>query len=310
MTSSPALSVVRTKAAPGPGPLPEGVLRALDITIGRRVSGLLQGDYRSSQLGNGTELAQIRAYEPGDDVRQIEWNVTARTGQPHVKVQVAERVLTTWLLLDTSPSMLFGTADRRKADVAEGVAIAVGHIATRRGNRLGAIAFGEGEARTVPPTQGRLGMLGALAELRRPPVAGAVGIASVADALQRVSRLSGWSKLIVVVSDFRGARDWRVPLMELAGRHEVLAIEIRDPREQELPAMGELLLVDPETGRQLRVDTSKRKLRERFAAAALQDRAEVATMITSTGARHIVLSTEGDWLKRFVAGIGKNGAYR
>ena len=310
MTSSPSLSVVRTKAEPGPGPLPDGVLRALDITIGRRVSGLLQGDYRSSQLGTGTELAQIRAYEPGDDVRQIEWNVTARTGQPHVRVQVAERVLTTWLLLDTSPSMLFGTADRRKADVAEGVAIAVGHIATRRGNRLGAIAFGRGAARTIPPAQGRVAMLGALAELRRPPAVGATGLATVGDALQRVSKLSGWSKLVVIVSDFRGARDWRVPLMEIAGRHEVLAIEVRDPREQELPAMGELLLVDPETGRQLRVDTSKRKLRERFAAAALQDRAEVATMIASTGARHVVLSTAGDWLKTFVAGVGKKGAYR
>ena len=138
-------STERTPERPGPGPIPDGLLRALDITIGRRMEGLLAGDYRSPLLGDGTELAQIRPYVPGDDVRQIDWNVTARTGEPHVRVQQAERVLVTWLVLDTSPSMQFGTADRRKADVAEGVAIAIGHVATRRGNRLGVVTFGDGE---------------------------------------------------------------------------------------------------------------------------------------------------------------------
>ena len=271
MSTAASLAIVRTPAAPGPGPIPDGVLRALDITIGRRVSGLLQGDYRSSQLGMGAELAQIRAYEPGDDVRQIEWNVTARTGLPHIKVQVAERVLTTWIVLDRSLSMAFGTADRRKADVAEGVAIAVGHVATRRGNRLGGLTFGNGEPRTIPPAQGRIGMLGVLAALHANGVGPADVQPSLGVALQKLSTHSGWSRLIVVVSDFRGPRDWRAPLVELAGRHEVLAVEIRDPREQELPAMGELWLVDPETGRQLRVDTSKKKLRDRFAAAAAQE---------------------------------------
>src|SRR5262249_5088847 len=132
-----------TPQEPGPGPMPDALLRALDIRIGRRVNGLLAGDYRSALHGEGTELAQIRPYEPGDDVRRIEWNVTARTGEPHVRVQMAERVLVTWLVLDTSPSMRFGTAERRKADVAEGVAVAVGHVATRRGNRLGVVTFGD-----------------------------------------------------------------------------------------------------------------------------------------------------------------------
>ena len=111
----------------------EGLLRALDVTIGRRVEGLLAGDFRSNLLGAGSELAMVRPYVPGDDVRRIDWNVTARTGEPHVRVDLAERVLVTWLALDTSPSMQFGTADRRKADVAEGVAVALGHLATRRG---------------------------------------------------------------------------------------------------------------------------------------------------------------------------------
>ena len=127
--------------------MPEPLLRALDLTIARRVEGLLPGDHRSSLLGRGSELAQIRPYEPvEDDVRQIDWNVTARTGTPHVRIHLAERALVTWLVLDTSPSMTFGTAERRKADVAEGAALAIGYAATRRGNRLGLVTFGDEHA--------------------------------------------------------------------------------------------------------------------------------------------------------------------
>src|SRR3989440_12322799 len=132
----------RTPEQPGPGPLSPASLRALELVVGRRVDGLLSGDYRSAFAGIGSELWQVRVYEPGDDVRRIEWNVTARTGEPHVRVELAERVLVTWLVLDSSASMAFGTGERRKADVAEGVAIAIGYAATKRGNRLGAIAFG------------------------------------------------------------------------------------------------------------------------------------------------------------------------
>src|SRR5215207_10155293 len=121
---------------------PAALLRALDLTVRRRVEGVLEGDYRSVRHGHGTELAQVRPYQPGDDVRAIDWNVTARTGEPHVRVHVAERSLVAWLVLDVSPSMAFGTADRRKADVAEGVALALGYLATRRGNRLGVVTFG------------------------------------------------------------------------------------------------------------------------------------------------------------------------
>jgi uncharacterized protein (DUF58 family) len=289
--------------------MPDGVLRALDITVGRRVAGLLQGDYRSSSLGHGTELAQIRRYEPGDDVRQIDWNVTARYQEPHVRIQVAERVLTTWLLLDTSPSMWYGTADRLKADVAEGVAMAIGHVATRHGNSLGVMTFGDASPLTVPPSQGRKGMMALMQALRAGSSAGE-GATSLGSALGRVSRLGGWSRLITVVSDFRGPRDWRLPLVELAGRHDVVCIEIRDQREMELPDVGELFMVDPETGRQVRVDTSSKKLRERFAAAALAERAEVAAMISATGTRHVMLSTRGDWLKAMVAAFGRKGARR
>src|SRR5205823_9432064 len=139
------LETVRTPAAPGPGPLSAASLRALELSIGRRVDGMLAGDYRSAFAGVGSELWQVRPYEAGDDVRRIEWNVTARTGEPHVRVELAERVLVTWIVYDASASMRFGTADRRKADVAEGVVLAVGSAATRRGNRLGLVAFGHDE---------------------------------------------------------------------------------------------------------------------------------------------------------------------
>ena len=296
-------AVVPAAARPGPGPIPDRLLRALDITIGRRMEGLLAGDYRSSLLGDGTELALIRPYVPGDDVRRIDWNVTARTSEPHVRVQLAERVLVTWLVLDTSPSMRFGTADRRKADVAEGVAIAVGHLATRRGNRLGALTFGDEEPRSLPVRQGRVGLVGLLAALRDEPepAPGRVGATSLGDALRCADALARQRSLVVVVSDFRGPRDWRSSLLQLAGRHEVLAIEIRDPREQALPNAGELWLVDPETGRQLRVDTRSARLRARFAAAAEAERRDVATEIASVGARHVVLDTSGEWLRPLVA---------
>jgi uncharacterized protein (DUF58 family) len=248
--------------------MPEALLRALEVELGRRVEGLLAGDYRSALLGQGTELAQVRPYVPGDDVRRIEWNVTARTGEPHVRVDLAERALVTWLVVDTSPSMGFGTADRRKADVAEGVAIAIGHVATRRGNRLGVVTFGDARPRAIPPKQGRVGLLGMLLALREEPEHEPSGATSLGAGLIRAGAVARQRSIVVIVTDFRGPRDWSRPLLELAGRHDVVAVEIRDPREQELPNAGALWLVDPETGRQLHVDTRSARLRARFAAAA------------------------------------------
>jgi uncharacterized protein (DUF58 family) len=294
-----ALRADPTPARPGPGPLPDALLRALEVSIGRRVESLLAGDYRSTLHGEGTELAQVRPYVPGDDVRRIDWNVTARTGETHVRVQLAERVLVTWLVLDTSPSMQFGTAARRKADVAEGVAIAVGHVATRRGNRLGFVTFGDLQPRTTPPRQGRRGLIGLLAALRDEPQDGdaRVGATSLGEALERTGAIARQRAVVVVASDFRGPLDWRRPLLELAGRHEVVAVEIRDPREQELPNAGALWLVDPETGRQLRVDTRSERLRARFAAAAAAEREALARTLASAGVGHVVLTTSDDWLR-------------
>jgi uncharacterized protein (DUF58 family) len=294
------LSVLRaapTPDRPGPGPMPDALLRALDVNIQRRVEGLLAGDYRSALLGDGTELAQVRPYVPGDDVRLIDWNVTARTGEPHVRVLFAERVLVTWVVLDTSASMAFGTTDRRKADVAEGVALAIGHVATRRGNRLGLVTFGDSTPRFSPPRQGRVGLIGLLTALRREDDEARVGATSLGEALTRTGALARQRALIVVVSDFRGPQDWRRPLLALAGKHDVVAVEIRDPLEQRLPNAGELWLVDPETGRQLRVDTGDARLRDRFAKAAAEERSGLASGLSSAGVRHLVLETSGDWLR-------------
>ncbi len=292
-----------TPERPGPGPLPPELLRALQLDIARRLSALLAGDFRSAHHGPGTELAQVRPYVPGDDVRLMEWNVTARTGEPHVRVQLAERVLVTWLVLDTSPSMQFGTGERRKADVAAGVALGLGYIATRRGNRLGIVTFGDSSPQTVPPTQGRRGLLGLLGTLGREPEA-AAGATSIGGALGRVGAIARQRGIVALVSDFRGPLDWRAPLLRVLDRHDVLAIEIRDPREQELPDVGELWLVDPETGRQVRVDTGSASLRERFAIAAAEERSGVARVLSALGVPHVVLSTSGDWLRPFAAFLG------
>jgi uncharacterized protein (DUF58 family) len=293
--------------------MPEPLLRALDLTIARRVEGLLPGDHRSSLLGRGSELAQIRPYEPvEDDVRQIDWNVTARTGTPHVRIQLAERALVTWLLLDTSLSMRFGTAERRKADVAEGASLAIGYAATRRGNRLGLVTFGGRHPRMLPARQGRSGLLGLLLALRKEDAdergSGEDGATSIGEAMRRVGNVARQRSYVVVISDFRGPRDWRRSLLALGGRHHVVAVEIRDAREMELPKLGQLRLVDPETGRQLRVDTSSDALRERFAAAAAKERREVASEIASAGARHVVLPTHGDWLRELTGFLHHAGA--
>ncbi|MDQ3752840.1 MAG: DUF58 domain-containing protein [Actinomycetota bacterium] len=297
---STGLTRLRAPARPGPGPMPLPLLRALDLEVRRRIEGLLPGDFSSAATGTGTELALVRPYVAGDDVRQMEWNVTARTGQPHVREQVAEKTLTAWLLLDVSASMNFGTARRRKADVAEGVVLALGHLASRRGNRLGTMTFGAGRDRVVTPSDGRRGMLGLLHTLARLEQTDATTTAdlqhSLGRALRRATRMARTRGTVWVVSDWRSQTDWRRPLGQLVHRHEVIAVEIQDPREQELPNVGDLWLVDPETGRQMRVDTGDRKLRRDFSAAAAGERAQLHRDLMACGARHVVLSTSEDWL--------------
>jgi uncharacterized protein (DUF58 family) len=196
--------------------------------------------------------------------------------------------------------MTFGTADRRKWDVAEGVALAVGHVASRHGNRLGVATFGGSKPVVHPDRQGRRGLLGLLHTLRQDPDGEPRGATSFADACDRAVRLFRRRSLVVAVSDFRGTLDWRSSLVRLAAQHDVVAVEIRDPREDQLPNVGMVWLVDPETRQQLQVDTRDGRVRDEFAEAASAERDAVMRTIRSASAAHVVLSTSGDWLKHLV----------
>jgi uncharacterized protein (DUF58 family) len=281
----------------GPGPVPGALVEALDLAFVRRVGGVSAGEHRGAGVGTGTELAQLRQYQPGDDVRQIDPSATARTGIPHVRQQVPERLLTTWLAVDVSPSMAFGTADRLKSDVAEGVADVLGAIAVRRGGRVGLLTFGGPQTRLLPPRGGR----GARVGLRRALAEGVAPDGTAGEplelALVRIGRLARPRSLVVVVSDFAGPPDWARPLAALTARHTVMAVEVYDPRERELPAVGRLAMVDPETGERVEVDTANGRLRERFARAAAEERAATAAAMRRAGAEHVVLSTEGTWAR-------------
>ena len=296
----------RTPARPGPGPIADRLVHQLELSMQRRVGGRMSGDHRGMGRGNGLELDRIRPYEPGDDVRKIDWNATARTLTPHVREDVPERQLTAWLLLDHSPSMHFGTAERRKADVAEGAALVVGRFAARRGNRLGIVTFGGGSDAVLPPAGGRRGMLGLIRALETEPPEEGHGPTSPTKALALVGATRSTAGVVVIASDFRGPRDWIPALTNVAGRHAVIALEITDPREDVLVDVGELTLIDPETGRTLRIDTGDRRLRSAFGEAASADRASLASTFTRLGVRHLRLSTDGPWLPALARGFARN----
>ncbi len=282
----------------GPGAIPGALVEVLDLAFVRWAGGVIAGEHRGAGVGSGTELAQLRPYQSGDDVRQLDPAATARTGVPHVRQHVPERLLTTWLAVDLSPSMAFGTADRLKSDVAEGVVDVLGALAVRRGGRVALLTFGAEAPLLLPPRGGRgarIGLRRALAEGVAPD--GAAG-EPLATAVAKIGRLAALRSLIVVISDFAGPPEWARPLAALGTRNTVLAVEVRDPREQDLPDVGRLAMVDPETGARIEVDTRDRRLRERFSQAARAERAEVAAALVRAGAEHVVLSTSGAWARQ------------
>jgi uncharacterized protein (DUF58 family) len=297
MPSSVQLSVAPPLARQGPGPIVGELLGALDLVLARRVAEALPGDRRSAGVGAGTELVQLRPYEIGDDVRHIDAAATARTGTPHVRLHVPERSLTTWIVLDISPSMAFGTAARLKADVAEGVVTVLGRLAVRRAGSVGLVTFGDGEVRVHPPRGSRPGIV-ALRHVIADGVAtdGTSDPQGLAGALRKVGLLAKRPGLVAIVTDFRGEEDWLTPIGALRLRHSVIAAEITDPRELELPAVGRLAVVDPETGRHLDIDTSSSRVRQRFAELEAERRAELHRDLRRLRIDHVALSTDGDWL--------------
>jgi uncharacterized protein (DUF58 family) len=284
-------------ARQGPGPLPQPLIEALDLALSRLVARTLPGDRRASGVGPGTELAQLRPYEIGDDVRYIDPAATARTGQPHVRLHVPERAITTWIVLDVSPSMAFGTALRLKADVAEGVALVFGRLGVRRAGSVGLVAFGAAAPRMLPPRGAKPGIV-ALRRMLAEGVApdGQHHAAALAEALTRAARMARQPGLVVVISDFRDQQGWQRAMGALRIRHSVLAAEIVDPREAEIPAVGHLALIDPETGARIDVDTSNRRVRERFAALERERRETLALELRRLRVDHVTLSTDQDWL--------------
>ncbi|BCJ50873.1 hypothetical protein Asp14428_23480 [Actinoplanes sp. NBRC 14428] len=318
-----------------PSPAAEGTARAeavlsrLQLLVTRKLDGLLQGDYAGLLPGPGSEAGESREYRPGDDVRRMDWPVTARTTLPHVRRTVADRELETWMAIDLSASLDFGTARYLKRDLVLAAATAMAHLTVRGGNRIGAVVgTGPGRAAAEPPTgfpwrrrrrqqpvpaaapvvrlparPGRKEAQGLLRAIARTEIrSGRTDLGELIDLLNRPPRRRG---VAVVISDFLApAESWARPVRKLGVRHDVLAIEVVDPRELELPDVGVLTLADPETGALHEVQTADPALRARYAEAAGQQRGEIARALRAAGAAHLRLRTDTDWLLdivRFVA---------
>ena len=281
----------------------EDRLRQLEMAVTRKLDGLLHGDHQGLVPGGGSEPAESRVYAPGDDVRRMDWNLTARTAVPHVRTTIADRELETWLVIDGSASLDFGTIGCEKRDLALAAAAAFTFLTVRGGNRVAASIFGPEAPRSdgsasmvVPPRRGRPAALALLHRIEQRGRAAGGPSTTLAEALRRIRLTAKRRGLIVLITDLIDQSDWPRELRALALRHEVVVVEVRDPRESNLPAVGLLMLVDPESGQRLEVQTSNPKVRARFAEAAAARQAEHTRKVRATGAAHLVLSTDRDWL--------------
>ena len=300
------MSPKRTAAPAIDGTPAAEILRRLEISVTRRLDGLLQGDHRGLTPGHGSEPGEIRAYQPGDDVRRIDWNVTARLGDTHVRDSIADRELETWLLIDASASLAFGTATCEKRDLALAAAAATGFLTARTGNRVGGMTIGpDGASVPIPARGGRVHLQSLLRQFLTVLDAPEPGRTDLTTGLRRLAGTANRRGLVVVISDFLDPGPWDAALRSLALRHDVLCVEVVDPIELALPDVGMLVLHDTVTGREIEVPTGNEKFRERYAAAAADQRDAIARRIRTTGADHLVLRTDRDWLldlARFVSG--------
>ena len=281
----------------------EPALNKLQLIITHKLDGLLQGDYLGLLPGPGSEAGESREYRPGDDVRRMDWPVTARTTVPHVRQTVADRELETWLAIDLSASLDFGTARCLKRDLVIAAAASIAHLTARGGNRIGAVIGTGSELRRLPARPGRKeaqGLMRAIAKTAGQP--GRADLAALIDSLNRPPRRRG---LVVVVSDFLvDPNTWSQPLRKLGVRHDLLAIEVLDPREIALPDAGVVEFVDAESGAVHEIQTADPKLRQRYAQAATAQRAAIAAAIRGASGAHLRLRTDSEWLfdvVRFVA---------
>ena len=279
---------------------PERILQRLDWQVIRRLDGILQGDYRSLLYGFGLDLADLREYQPGDDIRYIDWNVTARVNTPYVRQYVEDRDITAWFLLDLSPSVDFGTVNSLKRDCLIDFVAVLARLLTRHGNRVGAMLYGSRVERIIPARGGRLQVLRIVNDLLNQPRLEQSPMTDLKALLQTAFNSIKRRSLIFVISDFISAPGWERPLSLLSQRHEVLAVRLWDPRETELPDIGLVVLQDAETGEQLYVDTRDRKFRVRFQQDSQRRQAALNAAFQQAHVDVMPLSTEDDLVRAIV----------
>jgi uncharacterized protein (DUF58 family) len=283
-----------------PEATPERVLLRLDWKVIRRLDGLLQGDYRTLFYGFGVDFADLREYQPEDDIRYIDWNVTARMDTPYVRQYSEDRELTAWFLLDLSPSVDFGTLQHQKRTMLVDFVAVLARLLTRHGNRVGAMMFNGGADHIVPARSGKIQVLRLINDMMNQPRLPRAPFTNLSLLLQKALNSIRRRSLIFIISDFISEPGWEKPLSLLNQRHEVLAIRLWDPREMEMPDIGVVVMEDAETGEQLYVDTHDKKFRRRFYEAALQREAVLTESFKRAGVDALSLSTEEDLVRAIV----------
>ena len=281
---------------------PERILQRLDWQVVRRLDGLLQGDYRSLFYGYGVDFADLREYQPEDDIRYIDWNVTARMDSPYIRQYVEDREISAWFLLDLSPSVDFGTVDHQKRGMLVDFVTTMARVLTKHGNRIGAM-FAAGGSRiehTIPARGGRMQVLRLINDLLKQPHLSRAPFTDLTPLLRGALNAIKKRSLVFVVSDFICEPGWEKPLKLLNQRHEILAVRLWDPREVELPDIGTVIIEDAETGEQMYIDTHERGFRQRFQQAALEREAHLTEAFKRSGVDALSLSTEEDMVRAIV----------
>jgi uncharacterized protein (DUF58 family) len=277
---------------PEPTPDPERTLLRLEWTVIRRLDGLLHGDYRTLLRGFGLDLADLREYQYHDDVRYIDWNVTARLQTPYVREYNEDRDVTAWFLLDLSPSVDFGSRTVKKVSLSTEFVTVLARLLTRRGNSVGALFYGDHVDTVIPARSGRRHVLHILHTMLSRPVLAQSGATNLKDLLQNALRIMRRRSLVFVISDFVSTPGWIEPLGHLARRHEIVAVRLYDPLEMELPDLGLVVVQDAETGEQLWVDTHDRGFRKRFTAEAQRRETQLRSAFRQAGVDALELSTD------------------
>jgi uncharacterized protein (DUF58 family) len=279
---------------------PERILYRLDWQVIRRLDGLLQGDYRSLFYGYGVDFADLREYQPEDDIRYIDWNVSARMDTLYVRQYIEDREITAWFLLDLSPSLDFGTTTSIKRTVLIDFVTTFARLLTRHGNRVGAMFYGNRVDKIIPARGGRIQVLRMINDLLRHPQLPKAPFTNLTPLFQSGLNSIKKRSLVFVISDFISEPGWEKPLALLNRHNEVIAIRIQDPREQELPDVGPIIMEDSETGEQMYVDTHDLKFRQRFKAAAEQREAAIEKALKHAGVDVLALSTDEDMVRAIV----------